>query len=650
MKTLIFTLIILISCIVPVAQGQTSGCCTKSANASCNPVDRNSNCTGSPVVTFSSGANSGSGDCTIPAGAIITSCTVTLSNPLVSGGTANLDHVNATIISGTAGATLNMSAIGAAWATNWDGLGGVPVAGTTFSVLFTGTNTCLNNHSHTASVDVSVRLCWQLPSAIYTQSATGLDGTYLGNCMTNIACGASLPIVFADNGTQASGGLYSNNINNIYRSFCPNTTGKCVSAQVHYYQLENFFDILRINNGPTQNSAQLASLTGSKAWGTPVTYTSSDSSGCLSFRFTSSSSNPYGGFYITLNCQDCASAFNEAYTDCEGAISACGSTAFYGSSNGPGLRSSCSGCMISEHYTTWYKFEIATAGTLSMTIDAIDNSTDYDFAIFQSNDCNNLGTPVRCSYAAITSNGNTGMASGYTDASENVTGDGWLSPLPVTAPQVYYLMINNWSPNDAGFNLNFTLTGGSLKPCVPLPVEMTALNGICDQGLTELTWTTASETNNDYWAIMKSTDNTVFKTSGYVMGAGNSNELRRYYFRDPEENKGTVYYKLKQVDFDGTVTYSDLLAVNCNPEETANLQIRNFQDQGYLNLGFSSIPDEKYTITLIGTDGRMVYNRDYISPGGAATLDVPVGNLKAGIYRIILRSGSSMLGKNVFLY
>lgn len=644
-------LLLLAALLAPyTSSGQTSGCCTMTATASCGPADGNSTCTGSPIITYQSGPNAGSGSCNIPAGAIITTCSVTLSDPLVDGTTNELTHINATVFSGTAGATNVMEDLDPAWTVNFNALGGVSVAGTSFSVSFTGNGNCKPNHRHQVSVNVSVALCWQLPQQVFYQSPTGLQGTYLGNCMENLDCSATLPYVFADNGTQASGGIYSADINEIYRTFCPNTMGKCISANVEYYELETLFDYLRVLNGPTQNSPALATFTGYKPWGSPSTYTSSDSSGCLSFRFYSDYIYNYGGFYITLNCVNCGVANNLPTSDCEGAINACGSTSYSGSSNGPGLKSSCDGCVISENYTTWYYFEVASTGTLAITIDPADNLDDYDFALFQSNDCNNLGLPVRCSYAALTIDGNTGMDSIHSDQSETATGDGWVRDIVVSPSQNYFLMVNNWSPGDAGYNLNFYLKTGTFKECLPLPVELIGLKGSCNRGQTELSWSTASETNNDYWAIMKSTDNTVYKTSGYVMGAGNSNEVRKYYYKDPEENSGTVYYKLKQVDFDGSVTYSELLTINCGSSDLTGLVIKNFQDQGYINLNFSAKTGEKYIVTLIGSDGKILYRSEYESRVQQASIDIPVSALKAGIYRACVQSETTMLQRNVFIY
>lgn len=645
MKPIILkSLIILLISFPFFCTAQDSGTCSISAIASCGPCDRNTSCTSNSFISIKTGANPGTGDCVIPSGAIITTCRVTLSNPAVTPAGTPLNHIQVSISSGSAGATNRLDVIGSGLTINFDALGGCPVDGLVFNASFIGTFFCGNTHNHTAQVNVSVQLGWMVPEGIFYQPTTGLQDTYLGNCMTNLNNAATRPYVFADNGTQSSGGFYTNNINYIYRSFCPDAIGKCISANVEYYQLENPNDFLWLLNGPTQNSTQIATLTGAKSWGTPVTYTSSDSSGCLSFRFNSNFANVYGGFFITLQSVNCAVARSEPYTDCEGAIATCGNRVFTGSSNGPGLVSSCQGCVVSENYTSWYFFEVTGSGLLSMTIDAIDNADDYDFSLYRSANCGSLGDPVRCSYASITANGNTGMAAGYTDASETATGNGWVNQLAVSPGEKYVLMVNNWSPNDNGFILNFFLSSGAgFKDCddITLPVEMLSFQGECSNGKSKLYWTTATETNNDYFTIMKSINNTVYKPVGYVLGAGNSNTLTSYYFEDPEENNGTVYYKVKQTDFDGNAQYSNLISVECEAKDLDHFTVNNLQDNGYVNILFDAVSGKSYLLQLISASGNIVFSTDYTAQSNIGTYDIPIAKSLAGIYIIRVISTSN---------
>lgn len=95
-----------------------------------------------------------------------------------------------------------------------------------------------------------------------------------------------------------------------------------------------------------------------------------------------------------------------------------------------------------------------------------------------------------------------------------------------------------------------------------LPVELTSFRGAALNDQVELHWTTATELNNDFFAIEHSTDGIAFRTVGQVKGAGTTSEEVQYKFMHRKPIAGTNYYRLKQVDFDGTVDYSDLIAVD----------------------------------------------------------------------------------------
>lgn len=95
-----------------------------------------------------------------------------------------------------------------------------------------------------------------------------------------------------------------------------------------------------------------------------------------------------------------------------------------------------------------------------------------------------------------------------------------------------------------------------------LPIELTLLYGICvDENTVELRWQTASETNNSYFVILRSFDGVHFEEIGTVAGAGTTTEMHNYEYYDTDEKEGVVYYKLRQVDYDGNYTDSKVIAV-----------------------------------------------------------------------------------------
>lgn len=81
-----------------------------------------------------------------------------------------------------------------------------------------------------------------------------------------------------------------------------------------------------------------------------------------------------------------------------------------------------------------------------------------------------------------------------------------------------------------------------------------------------LTWTTISEINNSYFIIERSRDGINFEPIGKVNGQGNSNQLTSYSYTDHSAGTGVVYYRLKQVDLDGSYGYSEIKNIRLNAD------------------------------------------------------------------------------------
>ncbi len=100
-----------------------------------------------------------------------------------------------------------------------------------------------------------------------------------------------------------------------------------------------------------------------------------------------------------------------------------------------------------------------------------------------------------------------------------------------------------------------------------LPVELVHLIGNCDEGAARLKWSTGSELNSSHFEIERSTDAREWTFAGRVESAGNSQQLIEYAWSDPEPlDAPVVYYRLRQVDLDGTDEMFDVLTVTgCGP-------------------------------------------------------------------------------------
>lgn len=96
-----------------------------------------------------------------------------------------------------------------------------------------------------------------------------------------------------------------------------------------------------------------------------------------------------------------------------------------------------------------------------------------------------------------------------------------------------------------------------------LPVEMVTFTGeALDNHTSLLNWSTASEFNNDYFEIQRSTGNSEWEIIGMVKGHGNSNQFLEYTYTDEHPMPNVNYYRLRQVDFDGQYKFSSEIAVD----------------------------------------------------------------------------------------
>ncbi len=106
----------------------------------------------------------------------------------------------------------------------------------------------------------------------------------------------------------------------------------------------------------------------------------------------------------------------------------------------------------------------------------------------------------------------------------------------------------------------FTLASSNTNN--PLPISLIDFTSVLKGGVVDLNWSTLSELNNDYFDIERSTGETPFYSlKKKIKGAGTSNQVHSYAATDYSPPLGKVYYRLKQVDFDGTASYSEVRVI-----------------------------------------------------------------------------------------
>lgn len=111
----------------------------------------------------------------------------------------------------------------------------------------------------------------------------------------------------------------------------------------------------------------------------------------------------------------------------------------------------------------------------------------------------------------------------------------------------------------AGATYNISNSGNCCM--VVLPIELAFFETELKNEKTEIRWKTLSETNNKHFEIEKSLDAETYQSIGIVNGHGTTKEVNNYAFVDANPSKGVTYYRLKQIDTDGSFSYSAISSV-----------------------------------------------------------------------------------------
>jgi hypothetical protein len=183
-----------------------------------------------------------------------------------------------------------------------------------------------------------------------------------------------------------------------------------------------------------------------------------------------------------------------------------------------------------------------------------------------------------------------------------------------------------------------------------LPMKLISFTSSKQDGNIELHWQTASEWNADYFSIERSNDAVLFESIGKVQ-ATNSNTLTSYYFVDKQLFVGTVYYRLKQVDMDGTPHYSTIIWVHDSKNLDAvsvSFSPNPFDDN--LTLSIENSSNEEVVVNGFNTLGQKVFSQkmDYGS-GQELTIELP-GELPQGMYTFQVTVAGKSIAKHVFKY
>jgi hypothetical protein len=190
----------------------------------------------------------------------------------------------------------------------------------------------------------------------------------------------------------------------------------------------------------------------------------------------------------------------------------------------------------------------------------------------------------------------------------------------------YYILFDGASADKCTWRM--TLTGP-----ITLPIELLSFTGTPKDNYNLLQWITKTEINNDYFTVERSLDGENYKAIATVKGAGNSSVQLHYSFKDYQAFKGINYYRLKQTDFNGELSYSEPIAVESEGNNSLQL-VSLYPNPTASEINLKIASGEESNVTLLFTDlyGKICLRKEVRLQEGLNNLSQNLTEYAAGLY------------------
>lgn len=173
-----------------------------------------------------------------------------------------------------------------------------------------------------------------------------------------------------------------------------------------------------------------------------------------------------------------------------------------------------------------------------------------------------------------------------------------------------------------------------------LPVELVKFDAKKENETVRLDWETASEINSNYFSVLKSPNGIDFQEIDQINSAGESTELQYYFSYDYNPFQGTNYYKLKNIDNDGSQQDSEVKMINFTNETLVSLSTKIYPNPSRNHTNFEFISDEEgiFNIQILDITGKLVYTNRILGPIGTNTFSINIDLFESGKYLVNLIS------------
>ncbi len=195
------------------------------------------------------------------------------------------------------------------------------------------------------------------------------------------------------------------------------------------------------------------------------------------------------------------------------------------------------------------------------------------------------------------------------------------------------------NPMDSSFTAFYVSTNNGIEATKSiswaLPVTFTSLKLIIQNKAAVLSWSTSTELNNKGFGIEKSIDGKNFSEIAFVSTKavnGNSNIETNYNFTDNNLLFGKSYYRLKQTDKDGKITYTEVKVLLYETRTAFNISLINNPIKAQIIFNVKSNKSTTLQLTISNTSGAILVNKIFNVSEGENNIVLPSNNLPTGIY------------------
>ncbi|MEM9919083.1 MAG: T9SS type A sorting domain-containing protein [Bacteroidota bacterium] len=206
------------------------------------------------------------------------------------------------------------------------------------------------------------------------------------------------------------------------------------------------------------------------------------------------------------------------------------------------------------------------------------------------------------------------------------------------------ITVGGQTASPGGWTAPSASTAGALNSSVgqevlvALPVVLAGFDVSVANKAVQVSWTTAAELNNDYFVVEHSTNGSQFKALEMVIGMGNSAATQNYDYIHEAPAQGMNYYRLRQVDFDGTATYSEIKTAQL--EGKKEFKVFPTIATTSVQLALQEANRENGLIEVFNFNGQLL--KTAILPAGSNNERFDVQDLEPGQYLIRLQVGQQV--------